>query len=51
MKKLWMNTIDALRPTPSGKHSARRHADEHQAHEMPHDHRMSDRFYPTLSTR
>lgn len=53
MKKFWMSTKAALRPATAVKH-APRHAVEHdqqQAHHAPYDHRMSDRFRPSLSTR
>lgn len=48
MKKIWMNTVDALRPT-SGKHAARR-APRSSWH-VPDEHRMTDRHRPALSTR
>lgn len=53
MKKIWMTTKDALRPATDAKHTPR-HAAEHdqgQMRHVPYDHRMSDRFRPSLSTR
>lgn len=52
MKKIWMTTKDALRPATESKHTPR-HAAAHEPTRdyTPYDHRMSDRFRPTLSTR
>ena len=56
MNKLWMTTKDAFTIAP--EHKAARHAPRHaaerdhtQVHHTPYDHRMSDRFRPSLSTR
>ncbi|WP_277453338.1 hypothetical protein [Janibacter sp. DB-40] len=53
MKKIWMTTKHALRPATPGKNAPRRAAahDQQHAHHAPYDHRMSDRFRPSLSTR
>ncbi|NYF98472.1 hypothetical protein [Janibacter cremeus] len=55
MKKIWMTAIDALRPTSETKRAPRHAAaydhDHEQVRHNAHDHRMSDRLRPTLSTR
>lgn len=49
-----MTTKDALRSTErkhAPRHAAEHDQDQDQAHHAPYDHRMSDRFRPSLSTR
>ncbi len=48
MKKIWMTTLDALR---SATAHGQADTDPQHAHHVPYDHRMSDRFRPSLSTR
>lgn len=50
MKKIWMNTLAALR-SPSAHGQAGPEMDPQHVHHTPYDHRMSDRFRPSLSTR
>lgn len=51
MKKIWLTTKDALRH--DSKHTPRHAARKEEQHDytVPYDHRMSDRFRPSLSTR
>lgn len=50
MKKIWMNTLAALR-SATNHGQAGPETDLRHAHHSPYDHRMSDRFRPSLSTR
>lgn len=54
MKKIWMNTKDALRPVDkkhTPRHATAQDREFDHVHNAPYDRAMSDRFRPSLSTR